>query len=288
MSPRLSRSEGGAKGRLEAFSDGVFAIAITLLVLEIAVPHVAGDRLLEELLHLRTIYLAYFVAFMAIGIAWIDHSALTEALDHVDGGFQRLNLLLLLLVGFLPFPTSVMAEYLSLVEREPGGERVAVAFFGIALLLISLVLLVLGRYAEREGLFGDDLADERAEENRIRYQLVPSLILYAVAIGCGLIWPYVAVVLYILIGVFLLLPMACCGAGCGAAKPTDPPLTVAPGTAAAGGARSAPGSSSDPFEHGEPARGDRRHEGLVVTLVLVGVSLGEVGDGLVELSLLPR
>ncbi len=207
MSPRLSRSEARAKGRLEAFSDGVFAIAITLLVLEIAVPHVAGDRLLDELLHLRTTYLAYFVAFMTIGIAWIDHSALTEALDHVDGGFRRLNLLLLLLVGFLPFPTSVMAEYLSLVEREPGGERVAVAFFGIVLLLISLVLLVLGRYAEREGLFGDDVADERAEEHRIRYQLMPSLIFYALAIGCGLVWPYLAVALYVVIGVFLLLPI---------------------------------------------------------------------------------
>ena len=75
-SPVLRR----AKGRLEAFSDGVFAIAITLLVLEIAVPHVAGHRLLKGLFELRTSYVAYFVAFMTIGNAWIEHSALTEAL----------------------------------------------------------------------------------------------------------------------------------------------------------------------------------------------------------------
>jgi uncharacterized membrane protein len=207
MSRILSRSGGRAKGRLEAFSDGVFAIAITLLVLEIAVPRVAGDHLLEELLRERPTYLAYFIAFMTIGIAWIDHSALTEALDHVDAGFQRLNLLLLLLVGFLPFPTSVMSEYLSLVDSKHGGERVAVVFFGIVLFLISLILLVLARYAEREGLFGDDVADERTEENRARYQLAPSLIFYGVAMVCGLFSPYLALTLYVVIGVYLLLPV---------------------------------------------------------------------------------
>jgi uncharacterized membrane protein len=207
MSRLLSRSAGKAKGRLEAFSDGVFAIAITLLVLEIAVPHVAGNHLLDELLRERPTYLGYFIAFMTIGIAWIDHSALTEALDHIDAGFQRLNLLLLLFVAFLPFPTSVMSEYLSLVDTKHGGERVGVVFFGIVLFLISLMLFALGKYAEREGLFGDDVAEERVEENRIRYQLGPSLIFYAVAIALGLLSPYVALTLYILIGVYLILPI---------------------------------------------------------------------------------
>jgi len=207
MASTGTRSTGRAKGRLEAFSDGVFAIAITLLVLEIAVPTVTGNHLLSELLHERPTYLAYFVAFMTIGVVWIEHSALTEALDHVDAGFQRLNLLLLLLVGFMPFPTRVMEEYLSRAHPEHSGDRVSVAFFGIILFLMSLMLIVLGRYAEREGLFGDAAAEERSEENRLRYQLGPSLILYAVATGLGLISPYLGVVLYIAIGVFLLLPI---------------------------------------------------------------------------------
>ena len=151
-------------------------------------------------------YLAYFVAFMSIGIVWIEHSALTEALDHLDAGFQRLNLLLLLLVGFLPYPAKVMQEYLSLTDAEHGGERTAVAFFGVVLFLMSLMLIVLGRYAEREGLFEGDAAEERKEENRIRYQLAPSLILYAVATVCGLVQPYLGLSLYILIGVYLVLP----------------------------------------------------------------------------------
>ena len=195
------------KGRLEAFSDGVFAIAITLLVIEIAVPQHAGGHLLSALLHERPVYLAYFVAFMTLGIVWIEHSALTEALDHVDAGFLRLNLLLLLLVAFLPYPARVMEEYLSLVDTEHGGERTAVAFFGVVLFLMSLMLIVLGRYAEREGLFGGDAAEGRVEDSRVTFQLAPSLIFYAVATVFGLIQPYVGLSLYVLIGVYLLLPV---------------------------------------------------------------------------------
>ena len=69
------------------------------------------------------------------------------------------------------------------------------------------MLIVLGRYAEREGLFGGDVAEERLEENRVTYQLAPSLIVYAIASALGLIQPYVALVLYVLIGVYLLLPV---------------------------------------------------------------------------------
>ena len=203
--PPLREFKG--KGRLEAFSDGVFAIAITLMVIEIAVPQHAGSHLLSALLRERPIYLAYFVAFMSIGVVWIEHNALTEALDHVDAGFLRLNLLLLLLVAFLPYPARVMQEYLSLVDTEHGGERTAVAFFGIVLFLMSLMLIVLGRYAEREGLFGGGSAEDRVEDNRVRYQLAPSLIFYAVATVLGLIQPYVGLSLYLLIGVYLLLPV---------------------------------------------------------------------------------
>ena len=92
------------KNRLEAFSDGVFAIAITLLVLEIAVPAVRASTCSRELLHEWPVYLAYFVSFMTIGAVWMEHSALVDALDHIDGVFMRLNLVLLLFCAFLPVP----------------------------------------------------------------------------------------------------------------------------------------------------------------------------------------
>ena len=206
MADRLT-TEVRAKGRLEAFSDGVFAIAITLLVLDLIVPRHAGGRLLGELLRERPVYLAYFISFMSIGIVWIEHSALTEALERVDAGFMRLNLLLLLFVGFLPYPARVMQEYLTLIDPEHGGQRTAVAFFGIVLFLMSLMLIVLGKYAEREGLFGGDAAEERTAERRVTYKLAPSLIFYGIASLLGLIQPYVGLVLYFLIGVYLLLPV---------------------------------------------------------------------------------
>ena len=104
------------KNRLEAFSDGVFAIAITLLVLEIAVPAITKSvqraaRSSAASAHEWPVYLAYFISFMTIGAVWIEHSALVDALDHIDGVFMRLNLVLLLFCAFLPFPTRMMSEW---------------------------------------------------------------------------------------------------------------------------------------------------------------------------------
>ena len=129
--------------------------------------------------------LAYFVAFMTIGAVWIEHSALVDGLEKVDNAFMRLNLLLLLFCALLPFPTKLMGEY----AGDRPGERVAVVFFGIVLLMQTVMLYVLARHAEKEGLFGADLADEEKEESRLKYQLAPSLIFYAVALGWASSFP---------------------------------------------------------------------------------------------------
>jgi uncharacterized membrane protein len=195
------------KSRLEAFSDGVFAIAITLLVLEIAVPAVGeGMGSGEVVRHLGEewpVYLAYFVSFMTIGAVWIEHSALVDALDHIDGVFMRLNLVLLLFAAFLPFPTRMMSEW----AGEVAAERVAVVFYGVVLLAMTLMLVVLGRHAEREGLFGDDLTDERKEEARVKFQLLPSLIGYIVAALLGFLSPRLGIGLYLLIAIYLAIPI---------------------------------------------------------------------------------
>lgn len=195
------------KNRLEAFSDGVFAIAITLLVLEIAVPAVRRTTLEGAVLHELAcewpVYLAYFVSFMTIGAVWIEHSALVDALDHIDGVFMRLNLVLLLFCAFLPFPTRMMSEWAGAVH----AQRIAVVFYGIILLAMVLMLIVLGRHAEREGLFGDDVADERKEEARVKYQLMPSLVAYVVAAVLGFFIPRLGISIYLLIAVWLAIPI---------------------------------------------------------------------------------
>ena len=135
-SPVDARRRGLPLTRLEAFSDGVFSIAITLLVLEIAIPLAAEKDLLGALAAAWPSYLAYVISFLTIGWVWIGHAAITSHMEHCDGLFLRLNLLLLLVVAFLPFPTRLMADYFG--NSEP--ERIAVTFYGIALLTIAALI----------------------------------------------------------------------------------------------------------------------------------------------------
>lgn len=198
---RTARLETGAKGRLEAFSDGVFAIAITILVLELSVPAGSEDDLLGAILDAWPSYMAYLVSFTTIGIVWVKHTVITELLRDTDAALMRLNLVLLLLVSFLPFPTTLIAEYL---EAPDDAERVAVVFYGLVLLAISLTLAVMWRYALASGLVGADMeASHRADITAV---LTPSLGFYAATIVLGLIAPKAAVVGMLAVAIFLGIP----------------------------------------------------------------------------------
>jgi uncharacterized membrane protein len=108
----LSRERTVRISRLEAFSDGVFAIAITLLVLEISVPEGSEDALWQAFLDQWPSYLGYVVSFATVGAVWLAHNAVTDYLDRADQWLLRFNLLLLMVVSFLPFPTRLLAESL--------------------------------------------------------------------------------------------------------------------------------------------------------------------------------
>src|SRR5215469_12859391 len=115
------------KGRLEAFSDGVFAIAITLLILELHLPPFHPPITASQQVHDLTIiwpqYLVYFVTFATIGIMWLNHHALFKNVRRVTHGLVLANLLLLSLISFLPFPTEVLARY--------GLTNVAIVYYGL-------------------------------------------------------------------------------------------------------------------------------------------------------------
>jgi uncharacterized membrane protein len=96
------------KGRMESFSDGVFAFAATLLVVDLAL-HPPGTAL-QQVVHAWPSFVAYIVSFLTIGTAWLAHTGLTDRLVRTDPLFLRLNLLLLLVVVFLPFPTRLIAD----------------------------------------------------------------------------------------------------------------------------------------------------------------------------------
>lgn len=187
--------------RMEAFSDGVFAIAITLLVLELSVPEGSSSDLFGAFLAQWPSYLAYVVSFATIGVTWLIHSVMTEYLDHVDATFVRLNLLLLLVVSFIPFPTRLLAEHISAED----AERIAVTIYGLTLLATAVVIAVLWRHARRSGLLRADV--ETWEANAVTGRLTPGFLAYAVIIGVGLVVPVVAVVGYLLVALFFLIPV---------------------------------------------------------------------------------
>ena len=187
-----------SKGRMESFSDGVFAIAITLLVLDVAV-HPPGTPL-EQVLHAWPAYVAYVVSFLTIGAAWLAHDALTDRLAQSDSIFLRLNLLLLLVVAFLPFPTRLVADALQHID----AERVAVTFYGLTLLAIRLLGAGLPEYARREHLYSPPKEGE--EPPGAQQKLLSVVIGYVIAIITGLLLPAAAVAVYFALAVYLVVP----------------------------------------------------------------------------------
>lgn len=187
-------------GRVEAFSDGVFAIAITLLVLELSVGPDAGEHLLESILHEWPAYLAYLTSFMTIGVIWLQHSSITATLRRADSTLYRLNLLVLLLASFIPFPTKLVAEFFG--DREP--ERVAVVFYGLVLLALAVALTAFVRYAAEHTRLVKDEVEAEAVEAALVHQ--PSFLLYGLGIAVGLVLPSIGVVLYLITALYLGIP----------------------------------------------------------------------------------
>lgn len=200
ISKNSPRIRGFSTSRLEAFSDGVFAIAITLLVLDITVPIGAEKHLFRALVDQWPIYLAYFVSFATIGAAWFAHSAITEYLDRADRGLVRINILLLMLISFLPFPTKLLAEYIG--STEP--ERVAVTLYGVVLMSVSVLISLLWKHAINNKLIKVESNEDDIQVISIR--LKPSLIAYIILLVLGLFLPIAAVVGYLLIALYILFP----------------------------------------------------------------------------------
>jgi uncharacterized membrane protein len=186
--------------RMEGLSDGVIAIAITLLVLELAVDPGSEERLLRSILDEWPSYLAYVTSFLTIGVVWMLHAGITSALRAADATLFRLNLLVLLLVSFLPFPTKLVGEY---VEDED-AERVAVVFYGLTLLALAVAIAFLVRYAFSQPQLVKEHVDDDAIATAANYR--PSYALYLIAIGIGLVLPIVGVALYLGIALYLGVP----------------------------------------------------------------------------------
>jgi uncharacterized membrane protein len=133
-----------SRARLEAFSDGVFAIAITLLVLNLAVPLQAAGHLITRLGAMWPSYVAYLTSFLVIGIVWVNHHRLCTFLAGVDRQLLYLNLALLLFTSTMPFPAALLSEYAGSADAPA-----ATAVYGIWATLVSLSFVLMWLYLRR-------------------------------------------------------------------------------------------------------------------------------------------
>jgi uncharacterized membrane protein len=194
---------GNETSRIEAFSDGVFAIAITLLIIEIHIPgREHAETLGHELLRLWPSYLAYLTSFLTIGVMWVNHHYVFSFIDRADRTLMFLNTLLLMMIAFVPFPTAVLAEFI-----QTGGARAGAVLYGATMTLTAIVFFAWWKYlsAERR-LIAAHVADEEIADVTKAY--TPGTLLYGGATLLAFLSPWVSAALYLVIALFYALPLA--------------------------------------------------------------------------------
>lgn len=179
------------KGRLEAFSDGVIAIIITIMVLELTIPH---DADLAALLSLAPVFFSYALSFVFLGIYWNNHHHLFQAIKHVDGRVLWANLHLLFWLSLIPFATGWMGE------NDFGAWPVAL--YGVILLLAAVAYFVLTRTLI--ALHGKESVLANALGRDFKGKVSP--LIYATAIVLAFVNSWLACALYVLTAVMWLIP----------------------------------------------------------------------------------
>jgi uncharacterized membrane protein len=186
-------------GRLETFADGVFAIAATLLILDVH----AANPLSHSLTANWPSYVAYAVSFITIGIIWMNHHAIFSQVRYVDRMFLLLNVLFLMLVAFIPFPTSLIASHLRSVGPHSGLMEAALTY-GATLTITAIFFNALWFYASLGGgrLLRPD-ADARVVRG-ISRSYIPGPFIYLISTLVALGSPNASVILYAVIAVFYI------------------------------------------------------------------------------------
>jgi uncharacterized membrane protein len=195
------RSEGTQ--RLEAMSDAVIAIAITLLVLEIHVPEEKGNaELARALMDQWPSYFGFALSFLTIGIVWANHHDMFRNIARVDHLLVVLNLLLLMGVSFIPFSTAVLAEHL---EAED-GRLVATILYGSSFLFTAVLLNVIWYYASwNRRLIAPDVSERHIHGRSVRYVVGP--LFYGLTLPLAMISPLISLTVYAVVAAIYLIPV---------------------------------------------------------------------------------
>jgi len=206
LSPAVIQEEGRrSEGtqRLEAMSDAVIAIAITLLVLEIHVPEEKGNEALARALAEQwPSYFGFALSFLTIGVVWANHHHMFQDIARVDHLLVVLNLLLMMTVSFIPFSTAVLAGHL---EAED-GRLVATVLYGGNFLVTALVLNVLWHYASwNRRLIAPDVSDRHIHGRSVRYVAGP--LFYGLTLPLALVSPLASLTVYVVVAAIYLIPV---------------------------------------------------------------------------------
>lgn len=184
--------------RIEALGDGVFAIVMTLLVLEIHVPHAhGGGGLVSALAEMWPKFLCYGISFVTLGVYWVAHHLHFYTIKRADRALLWINILFLMCVSLVPFSTALIGEHYR--------ERTAVVFFGANMILISSVLYIHWAYAtRRHRLVNPDVTPRFVTS--VKHVILMGPVVYLIAIGCSFIDTKISLALYLLVNLLYIIP----------------------------------------------------------------------------------
>jgi uncharacterized membrane protein len=190
--------------RLEAFSDGVIAVAITLLVLNIELPELKENQsLFSGLIGQWQVYAAYVVSFLTIGIIWVNHHVMIARLREADRTILFLNLLLLMSIAVLPFATRLMAAYL----RQSHGQHLATGIYSGSFLVMALFFAMLNRHIllVKAHLLHRELPLE--QRRQILYRSIAGVAPYAIATALAALSSYLTLAICGALAIFYAFPI---------------------------------------------------------------------------------
>lgn len=189
-----------SKSRVETFSDGIFAIIITLLVLEIKVPHISDPDSAKELsasiVALLPKIIGWIISFFTIAVIWVNHHRLFKQYKHLDNGIFWWNAVLLLWTSFIPFPTAVLGDY--------PGNRGSVVLYGLVMSLMAASFSLMRYYVLRKPELLDETVDVAAFRLGTKMSVVFGPAMYILGILAGFIHPYISFAIYLGIPIYFI------------------------------------------------------------------------------------
>jgi uncharacterized membrane protein len=185
------------KNRLEAFSDGVFAIVITLMILEIKVPHVELSNLNQALVHTIPEFLSFGLSFIIIGVYWVSHHNMLHFISKVDRNALWLNIFTLLTICIIPFPTALLGDYPNTITP--------VIFYGSTLAAVNFTGAMFWIYCTWNGKLSVPNLNPEFARRIAKLHLSP-LIMYVAAILFSFVSVWISYLIYIIVPLFFIIP----------------------------------------------------------------------------------